>query len=237
MKRILIFTLIFFSSQLSAQKNITTVGLQFKPIFQSSFFSTATQTVIDSTIKFDITLASGFSGGMVIRHGFSDLISLEGGINYVKRKYELTITDNNFKINSEFRIIGYEIPLSLLVYIQLGEKIYINASLGHSLDMYASSVAVVATNYREIASRRHLFQSSLCANLGWEFRTEKSGYFYIGASYHRPFAYIYTSHTEYLEPGTYPQKVIAFASTQLLGNYLTLDLRYFFHEDAKKKTK
>ena len=215
-----------------AQKKVTTVGIQIKPIFPLNFVNTGAQTVIQNDVTFDLTLSSGFSGGMIIRHGFSDLLAFETGINYVKRKYDLKITDGNFKGESQFRIIGYEIPLSFLVYIQLGEKFFMNASMGHSLDMYASDVQSSGTYFSHHSIRHHLFQSSVLANIGWEYRTEKSGYIYLGASYHRPFSYIYVSRVNYERNGK--DETI---STTLLGNYLTVDLRYFFHEDPKKKYK
>src|SRR4051812_17698109 len=74
---------------------IVTAGIQFKPIFPVSFLHTGTQSAFDQSIRYDLTLKSGFSGGMVIRKGFSELLSIETGINYVKRKYRLDVLDGN----------------------------------------------------------------------------------------------------------------------------------------------
>ncbi|MBP6335410.1 MAG: hypothetical protein KA444_08060 [Bacteroidia bacterium] len=222
---------------LYAQTNVTTVGIQFKPIFPLAFLGTGEQISQDKGVDFTIGLNSGFAGGMVVRRGFSDLLSLEAGINYVKRKYSLKIQDGDYTIDNSFRIIGYEIPVSLLVYIQLGEKLYMNVSMGPSLDMFASSVQIEDSNYRQTAFRNNLIQGAVLANIGWEWRTEKDGYFYIGASYHRPFQHIYISHTEYVIPGKLPTDPNAMSETNLLGNYLTLDFRYFFHEDPENKKK
>lgn len=169
---------------------------------------------------------------MIIRHGFSDLLAFETGINYVKRKYDLRIDDGSFSGSSQFRVIGYEIPLSLLVYIQLGEKFFMNVSMGHSLDMFASDVQSYDYYFTQRSYRKSLFQSAILANIGWEYRTEKSGYFYLGASYHRPFSFIYASKITYTGNGKNEDII-----TSLLGNYLTVDLRYFFYEDPKKKNK
>ncbi len=235
MKKIFIFCLLLLASFVtaSAQKGVTTVGLQVKPIFPLNFVNTGSQTIIQNNARFDLTLSSGFSGGMIIRHGFTDLLAFETGINYVKRKYDLRITDGSFKGDSQFRIICYEIPLSLLVYIQLGEKFFMNASMGHSLDMYASDVQSSDTYFFHRSFRKSLFQSAVLANIGWEYRTEKSGYLYFGASYHRPFSYIYVSKVKYFESNGKDETIV----TEVQGNYLTIDLRYFFHEDPKKKSK
>jgi len=230
MKKKFIFSvLIIIPFQIFAQQKITTVGIQIKPIIPSAFFTPA-KSVIQDDVNFNMSLHSGFSGGMVVRHGFSDLLAMETGINYVKRKYDLEITDGNASISSQFRIIGYEIPLSLLVYIRLGEQLFMNVSMGHSLDMFASNVQSYDDSFIQKSFRKNLFQSAIIANVGWEYRTRKSGYIYLGASYHRPFSYIYTSEIRY-------QGRLVPAVTTLSGNYLTIDLKYFFYEDPHKKTR
>ena len=222
--------LAFFQLQLQsssfAQKGSTIVGVQYKPIFPVGFLGTGTPELV----TFDVELKSGYCAGMVIRHNFSELLALESGINYVKRKYNLTISDADFKGKSEFRIIGYEIPVNLLVYIQLGEKLFMNASMGPSLDMFASNVQSYDEYFQHVSFRNHIFQASVLANLGWEWRTEESGYIYLGASYHRPFSFIYLTKIEYRYRGKDES-----TDQKLLGNYLTLDLRYFFPENKKRK--
>jgi len=230
--RLSVYFLFFMlaTTPLKAQKGITTVGIQYKPIFPVSFLGTGKQSTSSNQVNFDVELKSGFCGGMVVRHGFSELLAFETGINYVKRKYDLTITDGDFKGTSEFRIIGYEIPVNLLVYIQLGEKLFMNASMGPSADMFASNVQSYDEYFQHVSFRNHIFQASVLANLGWEWRTEKSGFIYLGASYHRPFSFIYLTKVEYKFRGKDES-----TDQKLLGNYLTLDLRYFFPENKGKK--
>jgi hypothetical protein len=234
MKKNFIFCLLFFISTLplTAQHTLTTVGLQIKPIFPNSYLGTGTQSVTQNGVTFDLGLNTGFSGGMIIRHAFSDLLAFETGINYVKRKYDLKITDGSFSDSDQFRIIGYEIPVSFLVYIRLGEKFFMNASLGTSIDMFASDVESYDEYYFQHSYRTGFFLPAVLANLGWEYRTEKSGYFYVGASYHRPFTFIFDTRIRYEANGKY-EKV----AMNILGNYLTVDLRYFFYEDSRKKYK
>ncbi len=232
---LLLLTAAFFllpTANCSAQSRITTLGLQFKPIFPVGFLGTGKQTVFQDSVKFDLALQSGFNFGMVIRKGFTDLLSLETGINYVKRKYHLDITDGDHAESSDFRIIGYEIPASLLVYIRLGENIFMNASLGASADMYASNVRSIGEHHSSFTVRNHTFQAAIIANLGWELRTNHLGYFYLGASLHRPFGYELTTHIHYDLNAKYED-----VYEPLSGSYLTVDVRYFFHEDTKKKKK
>ncbi len=226
----LFFCFLIFSGQLLfAQKGVTTVGIQYKPIFPFNFLNTGPLKNDVNNVHFETELTSGFSGGLVIRHCFSDLVALEGGINYVKRKYSLTITDGEFKGESTFRIIGYEIPVSAVIFARIGERLYANGSLGPSLDMFASSVLSYDDYFSHISLRKQIFQPAVNGNIGFEYRTEKSGNIYLGVSYHRPFSYIYFDKVEYKNNGK-EETVGNF----LIGNYLTIDLRYFFHEEARK---
>lgn len=227
---VIFFFLFFLFINVSAQERVTTVGIQIKPIFPVSFLGTGTQNEVQNNVHFDLTLKGGFSAGMFIRKGITDLIAIEGGINYVKRSYSFKISEGIYSASSGFRIIGYEIPVSGLVYIQLGEQLFMNASMGVSADMYASNVQAYDDNYRVLTVKRSVFQPALISNLGWEWRTEKSGSFYIGASFHRPFNYEFVSRVDY-KKGSSTETLYNSVS----GSYLTVDLRYFFHEDRQKR--
>jgi len=217
---------IFFSFCFS-QENIFTAGFQFKPIFPSAFFSTGTKTISQNGIDFSISQRFGFCAGMVLRRGFTKRFSFETGINYVKRNFNLNITDTTFTGKSDFTIIGYEIPVQGIIFLQLSKTIFMNASMGISCDMYPTNIATHDSYFKHNSLRHSLFQFSSLANLGYEYRTEKKGYFYLGASYHLPFNYFYLSTVNYL-----PNQEIA--KIKLGGNYLTIDFRYYFHEDPLK---
>lgn len=227
-----LFFVLLFSKTIFAQKNVTTVGIQYKPIFPVSFVGTGKITNDLNNIHFETELTSGFSGGVVIRHSFSDLLALEGGINYVKRKYALNFTDGAFVHETSFRMIGYEIPFSAVIFARIGEKLYANGSLGPALDMFASNIVTYDQFFNHVSFRNHIFQPAINGNIGFEYRTPKSGNIYIGVSYHRPFSYIYFDKVKYSNGGR-----DATVGNLLVGNYLTIDLRYFFHEDPVKETK
>jgi len=70
----------------------------------------------------------------------------------------------------------------------------------------------------------------LLANYGFEYRTKEDGYFYFGASFHRPFADIAQTAVQF-DINTNPTRI----NYALSGSYLTLDFRYFFHEDPDRK--
>src|SRR5437762_1585955 len=108
--RLLTFAcLLLFTVRANAQSRIVTAGIEYKPIFPVSFLRTGTQSVTEGGVKYDFSLKSGFNAGMVIRKQFTDLLSFETGISYVKRTYSLSITDTIHVEGSQFRVIGYEI--------------------------------------------------------------------------------------------------------------------------------
>jgi len=226
---------VVFTSVGFSQENIFTAGFQYKPILPSAFFGTGTKTVSQKGIDFSIEQDKGVCLGMIVRRGFTKRLSFETGINYTKRLYHLTLNDTGFTNSSDFKIIGYEIPLQGLIFLQLAKHLFMNASAGVSVDMYPTNIKSYNDYFFHFSKRHSLFQFSSLFNTGCEYRTKKSGYFYLGASYHLPFSYFYNSSIQYI-----PDKVIS--SIKLSGNYLSLDLRYYFHEEPikprvkKKKT-
>ena len=230
----LICICVFFlmNDTLKGQERVTTFGIQIKPIIPSSLFNTGEQLLDQNNVFFSVKPKLGYSFGMVIRKGLTKTLSLESGINYLKRGYSLSIEDKdlNFTDQSNFNLINYEIPISLLVFVKLSREIFMNVSGGVSMDVYPSDLFTFSEDFQNDVIVRSWIQTSLIANLGWEYRTEESGYFYIGASYHRPFSSIAKEIVWYNRKGRDERPIF-----ELIGNYVTIDFRYFFHEDPEKK--
>ncbi len=229
----LLAAMIALQATVFAQEHLTTAGFQFKPIIPIHILDNNTKSTEKNGINYNVDLYSGFTGGMVVRHGMTRRLSFETGISYTRRNYRLKVGHDSVSNTSEFRIIGYEVPLIGMVFIQLGPKIFMSTAFGISLDIFPSQIYNYEDSLHTLAIRTAMFIPGLIANLGYEYRTEKSGYFYLGASYHRPFNNIYDAYIKsdnYTANGT--------VQTQLTGNYLTLDFRYFFHaEPPAKKVK
>ena len=234
------FLFLFGLAHLSkGQERVTTVGLQLRPIIPSILFNTGPEQIFQGNQEYEFRYRPSYTFGMTIRRGITNTFSFETGINYVRRNFSYSVTDGDslvsagtpFSLEDDFSIIGYEIPMLGLVYIRLGEQVYMNAAFGFSLDMYPSNVGSGDfETLSQVSRRRSWLQSSLLANVGWEYRTKESGYFYVGASFHRPFQSIYRSNIRYQTELTTEQ-----IGTDISGNYLTVDFRYFFHEDPVKK--
>lgn len=221
-----------------AQKNVITAGLQFQPIFPVTFLNTADQEAITSQGDMTTLISPKFSytAGMIIRWGFHKRLSLETGINFVQRNYDLTVSTDDFSGLSDFRVIGYEHPIKLLVFVPLAERLFMNAAAGIQLNFFPSDIYTFGTYFRH-SSLRLGFDNFLHAggitNLGLEYRTKKAGYFYLGATYHIGFSDIYRSKTQYVNDSN---NFYSEATTiNLNGSYLTFDVRYFFHSQPVEK--
>ena len=233
-KLLYILLMLFLSVQLMAQEGITTFGVQFKPIVPRNYIDGGKQTKEQTNISYSIEPNFGYSFGMVVRKGITKNISIETGINYLRRNFSLTINDRDsaFISESQFSMDTYEIPVSGLVYVQLGRETFMNVSGGLSFDIYPTPLFVNEYEvFANAVNRRSWVQVSLIANVGWEYRSRESGYFYVGFSFHRPFSPLMQSIVTY-EAFNRNQEM----RFDLSGNYLTLDLRYFFHEEKEKKT-
>lgn len=232
---VLIFLFLQLPLPSFSQNGIITVGFQYKPIFNNDFFRAGAQTVELGSTSVTINPKAGFCGGMVIRRGLTDRLSLESGINFTKRSYTIKLVDvgnpQGDTHTDNFKFISYEIPLSVLVFIRLGEKSFMDASIGNSFDFFPSDVYTEDNYYEHVGLRKSWVKAAAIANLGFEYRTEKSGYFYLGASYHRPYTYLFQSGTNFKNTA-YPTFV-----NEISGNYLTLDIRYFFNETPLKNQK
>jgi len=224
---------VFLGNAIWSQEAVTTFGLQFKPIINSDLVNTGAQTQEVGNVTFTIAPKEGYSFGMLIRKGFTDQLSMETGINFTQRNYDLTIANNlaNFSRTSDFRYVIYEIPILGLVYVQLGQQTYLNTAFGLSMNFLPSDWNTLDDYFEHLSVRRSWIMPSLLANVGFEYRTYDKGYWYLGLSFNRPFNNITNAIVVYngpLEQGE-------ITSFDILGNYLTLDLRYFFHEPPEKR--
>jgi hypothetical protein len=232
MKKLLpLFLLGLFTGKVFAQEKVTTVGIQVKPIFTSKFFGTGPEEISQNGFNYKISQNTGFSGGLVIRKGYTKTLSIEFGINYSRRKITMESLYNGQSSVAQMRIIGYEIPVSQLIFIRLSEKIYMNVSGGLCINMFPSDVQTTNEVLYAIGGRKLIFNPSLIANVGFEYRTPDNGYFYLGTSLNRPFSPIYGLGIDYV----INNNIVNSAITDLQGTYLTIDFRYFFHEDPERK--
>ncbi|MFN3875128.1 MAG: hypothetical protein ACK4L7_04360 [Flavobacteriales bacterium] len=220
----------------AAQPGVTTLGLQLKPVIAVDYFQPKV-TAEQEHLRFEVDLRGGIAYGMSVRVGLSNTLSLETGLGQIQRRFAFRAINDTagYEGVGSFRWVGYELPVALLVYLRLGERAWMNTALGGSLDFYPSDVeAVVGGNdVRAYVFRSNWAQAGVLGNLGFEYRTERAGFFYLGATYHRPFAPMALADLTWTYFG--PPSIRRFTQRMpLSGTYLTIDLRYYFHEDPDR---
>lgn len=233
----LFFTLILHpnSSAQTIEKGETVFGIEVKGIIPTSLFGAGQIDIGDDSIAVDVKAPSGYSFGMMIRHNFSKMFSLETGIHMTNRIYKINIqnSNNNFQGDSKIEFNSFEIPIQWLLYIRLGKQFYMNTILGISLDIFPSDVTKSEQYYAYYIQRDSWIKTSLLASIGFEYRTVKSGYFYLGASIHSPFGNIGNFTVSYYHEDNILNEVSYNAA--LNGTYLSAEIRYFFNKKEKTK--
>jgi len=226
----------FLQLAVVAQKGQTTLGLQLKPMFASKFFETGPQRFVGDFLDATLSQKLGWNTGVVIRKGINDMWSIESGISMVQRNFELQFFSERYQVNNvlKYKMVGYEIPVQALIYVQLSPKWFINGSGGVALDFYPSNLYKTGSVMKDslyIDAYAKTFRTrwamlAATANLGFEYRTKDHGYFYMGASYHRPMGDIALTQLRVESKGAGNDLWMPIG-----GTYLTLDLRYFLKPD------
>ena len=234
MKHLFILAFISISmhsfSQAGKEKVPSYFGIQVRPIFPTQFVGSPTLDLEDSGFVSTLTQRPGFSFGGTVRAGITELIAFETGINYTQRTFHLSsgVPDSNSMFKDTLTFIEYDIPLNGLVYIKLTDEIYMNTSLGATITYKPTNVRLSNSpggdhRYTHDGLLNSKVGLDLNANVGFEYRTRKSGFFYIGGSIRVPLAPLFILHARYANQG---YKVNIFGEVD--GSFLAIDFKYFF---------
>ena len=234
-RKILIIILFCFVFSAKPQNNKTTFGLQYKPIIPAAYFNSSNINKSSGTYDFNLIPKYSNSFGMVIRRKINKAFLLESGLNYIQRNFKLLSTNNNIGLDdfTNFSMRSYELPIQLLTYVRASEYWYVNLAFGISHNVLASDVSSYGEhnqNYFQNTYRKSGGYRALLANVGMEYRTEAKGQYYFGTSLHRPWKAIAKIYPEYNEtPDNIFNNDDNF-SLDMIGNFVTIDFRYFFAE-------
>ncbi|MEZ7901446.1 MAG: outer membrane beta-barrel protein [Flavobacteriales bacterium] len=233
-KYIAVITLIFIGLISVNAQSKTTFGLQYKPILPIKVLNVTELKLSEKGMNVTLSPKLGLNFGAIIRWELLEKLSLETGLNYNKRsfKMEAILEDTAVSGSLDFSIITYEVPIQALFYVRLSKQWYMNVASGFSINFRASNVGKLSEdkNFSQITYVKNI-NLAYVANIGIEYRTKESGAFYLGASLTNPFRPLGEIHaTSQVE--NYSKEVVGDVS----GNYISVDLRYFFHE-KKEKTK
>jgi hypothetical protein len=222
--------------------NLITFGIDFNPIIPTQLLGNNSLNIFNQEQGLEYSLSPAFSTryGMTIRYDMFHLInmfSIQTGIYYTQRNYNIDIssistTGRETMADGSIRMIAYEIPFMGLLYVQLAQNIFMNVSTGFGFDFLPSHVYSRNDDYLVYNARKSWVIPSWKSNLGWEYRTEKSGFFYVGLTYHRPIINIADTFINY-----YMENSFTVERGLLSGIYFSLDLKYFFDPYKEKKEK
>ena len=135
----------------------------------------------------------------------------------------VVISDTN-----KLTFINYELPITGIVKIQLARDLYSLVGLGTSFTYKPTNVALI-----DLPGGKHTFYHSgsvkkfgidLNAQAGFELRTKKSGYFYIGGGVKVPTSNLFNWGGKYAQQGS-SESLIDFEKVN--GAFLSIDLRYY----------
>ena len=233
--KILFILFFYFAFNAKSQNSKTTFGLQYKPIIPAAYFNAADLSKSSASYNFNLNPKYSNSFGMVIRHQINKTFSVESGLNYTQRNFKLSITNSTINL-ADFTAFGmrsYEFPIQLLTYVRASENWYLNIAFGISHNVLASDIFSYSEEknnfYFQNTDRKSGGYSALLANVGIEYRTKSIGYYYFGTSLHRPFKAIGRIYPEYNDKTNIFNEDNEFYF-DMLGNFVTIDFRYFFAE-------
>lgn len=224
------------------QKVFVSAGPDIGVMFPTDFGARVHVNYQDTLFKLSPQVR--FKIGMCVRTDFSKKFSFQTGLYYVERMYDAQIGRANAtgdKIETMFysnniKYTGFEIPIMGLFYVQLGRQWFLNNLVGFSLDFFPSSVKNIPTDtlveYKIYGGRNSWIVPSVKAAVGFEYRTEKYGYFYLGAQFHRPFFAIFDGFIERKDPIPFGYQT---AQLPASGTYFSVDIKYFFPTGKKNK--
>ena len=236
MKFLQVIVVLAFISNLQAQVGKDSkipyyFGFQVKPLLPTKFIGESSSNFSNQGYDVKISQKVGYSFGAVVRIALTDLIGIETGLNFFQRYYkiDMNLPDSTITTSDDFGFIQYDLPVNALFYIKLSKKWFMNAAIGGSICYKPSSVGSI----NHPIGKHEFFNIGLVdindkvnfdlnGNLGFEFRTEKHGFFYLGGCARIQTAPLFNLLSRY-RYGTY--EVDNYGPVG--GSFLAIELKYF----------
>jgi len=239
-------------------RNFISFGLEVSPIIPTTLFNRSDTRIENQTegIRFTLDPLISYRFGGSLRFDIfnfkklklGNMFTINTGIFYTQRAFRIRVDDisnpvaDSSLISNRFRFVSYEIPLMLQLHLQASDKIWVNFAVGTGAEFFPSQVFTREGEegkegyFLQYTARKFLVLAPLKASFGVEYRTEKSGYFGIGASISRPMPYMADTYMEYVKTeGNESYNVYPFGSkadenipVRNQGMYLSVDFRYYF---------
>tara|TARA_B100000524_G_scaffold219296_1_gene115434 strand:+ start:11202 stop:11951 length:750 start_codon:yes stop_codon:yes gene_type:complete len=229
---LLLFILLSLNGFSQSNKVPSYFGVHYRTVLPNNFVGSKSVTISQQEFTSTCLQKTGYSIGATVRAGITKLIAFETGINLIHRNFQLnmSVIDSNQYSQRELGFLTYDIPLNCLIYIKLNKSWYANASLGIAASYKPSTIggvnntgdnhSFIHTGYVDYKKK---FTADFNGNIGFEFRSKKSGFFYLGGSVQIPLAPLF------ILAGMYKYQGYELVSvTNVNGSFLSLDLKFFF---------
>ena len=240
MKIFYLICFLFFSISLSAQNNQEKeqyIGFLVGSMIPINNFGVSSIELSENNSNITLNNKIGYNFGMVFKSIFTKSFSLESGIVFYQRNFRLTGSSSNLsgvlRDTSFFSYISYGIPTQGIVYIQLGNELFLRNSIGFNIDFYASSVASKGIYFGidHLSERARWINGSITGNLGFEKRSDQLGTFYFGAEVNIPISAIAVTKLKYNYGGNNPDR---YENLFLRGNYFGIQFKYYLPKNLEK---
>ena len=248
-----------------SRKNFVSFGIEISPIIPTTLFNASSTQFTNEAenIRFSLKPMLSYRFGGALRFDIfnfkklqlGNMFTFNTGIFYTQRSFRVAIHDVSNPvedvplISDRFRYTSFEVPLMLQLHLQASNKIWVNFALGTGIEFFPSQVYTTQGDegkegyYLQYTARKFLVLAPLKASFGVEYRTEKSGYFGIGASISRPMPYMADTYLEYWKrDGSDVYAVSPYASKAEnnrpmvnQGMFLSIDFRYYFQPSRNEK--
>ncbi len=221
-----------------------TAGIEIRSLQNFGIFNMDSVVLIDPDNNFRSVyqLDGGFGFGGVVRVKLTRLWNVESGLYFTRRRYGFRINDlqGPFEGETTMRSVAYEWPVKALVYIQLGDQLYMNVAMGAAANFFASDVISLERTFNFRGFKTDWVRLSVLGSVGLEWRTLESGYFYLGATWHQFNREIMLAEVNYFRPAPDSPGQFVPAGRQrgfMEGTYFSIDFKYFIHPKPPKREK
>jgi hypothetical protein len=218
-------------SQLKKENTRNYFGFQYRPLIPVGVVGDRPFDMVGDGFVTTVSPVFGYSYGAIVRIGITELLAIETGMSRTRRNFRMdyAVPDSSLAASDNIGFINFDIPVNFVVYIKLGNKFYTTTNLGASLIYFPSNIQT-RINPQGIhqfifeGKRYSFFSSDINANIGFEYRTEDKGVFYIGLTGKVPLSPAMRVASEYRYD---TNKNVAFSDIQ--GASVSLDFRYFLN--------
>ena len=221
--------LICLISNGQSNNNEKQFGFEIGSIVPINYFGAGPLNLKDEHSTIILSSKIGYHFGMVMKTNYGEKFSFESGINFLRRNFKL-IGSSNFNgipmnDTSDFGYISYGLPFKGMVYIQLSKGMFLNTSVGTSLDFYASTVMSNGTYTQNLSERARWINGSVLADLGVEWRNDINGVFFFGAGVNIPISSIAVTKLKFFyDSSTNPDR---YEEVFLRGNFFNVKIKYY----------